>query len=107
MSRTPASRSRSPPIPVSANGASSPISSSATPDAWRSPEASPATNRISRTAADRDASQGRHSPLDLLNDAERHRQSLASIVAGHGHGRLAAHRAEETRDLEDQRLPLG
>src|SRR5687768_5985077 len=109
-SLTPASAMRSPPIPRKANGAPEAFSSRATPDAWRSPDVSPTTNRISRTSGDRrrrGALERGHVALDLLDDAQRHGERVATVLAGHHHRRLPLDRGDEALVLETQGLALG
>src|SRR5215218_7447688 len=107
ISSTPSARIASPPMPVSLYGAPAATSARATPEACRSPEASPATNRMSRTDACRDApGEGRERALDVDDDLERHGERLASRFPTHGDGRLATHRREEALELQSQRLAL-
>src|SRR5215204_4673139 len=106
-SSTPAARISSPPMPVRRYGAPRAESARATPEAWRSPDASPATKRISRTGA-RHAAAGkrRERPLDVGDDLQRDRQRLAASLAADRHRRLAAHGGQEALELEPKRLPL-
>src|SRR5829696_4422194 len=107
MSSTPSARMASPPMPVSSYGAPAATSARATPEACRSPEDSPATNRMSGTGGCRDApGERRERALDVDDDLERHGERLASCLAAHGDGRLATHRREEALELQPQRLAL-
>src|SRR5512138_904066 len=107
ISSTPAARISSPPIPVKAYGAPCATSARATPAAWRSPDASPATNRISRTGRHGDASgERRQRPLDVRDDLQRDRQRLATSLPGDRHRRLATDGREEALELQSQRLAL-
>src|SRR6478672_1367726 len=108
---TPASRILSPPIPASENGAPISPSARATPAPCRSPEASPATNRISRTCSSRRASpslpgERRQRALDVGDDLERHREGLASFLSRHRDWRLAPHCGNEALELQPERLRL-
>src|SRR5688572_5168889 len=100
---------RSPPMPRIANGAPRRRSSRATLEAWRSPEGSPTTKRISRTsgrAGGMRAPERRQRLLDLTHDAERHRQRIAAIFSRDHHGSLAGDRRDEAVVLQAQRLPF-
>src|SRR4051812_25182455 len=103
ISSTPASRMPSPPTPTRRKGAPASRRARATPAPCRSPEASPVTNMISRTARD-----WRHwqRALDVGDDLERHGERLAPLLPGDGDGDLAADRRQEALELEAQRLPL-
>src|SRR5215207_10006857 len=110
---TPALSIRAPPTPVSVRSGRRFFSALARPDAFRSPEASPAMIRTSRTR-DRtghqslralpDARQRWECAFDLTHDTERHGECLAAVVARHDHRLRAAHRPDETLELEAQRL---
>src|SRR4051812_552080 len=99
-----------PPMPASENGAPISLSARATPPACRSPEASPATNRISRTCSGRRASslssERGERALDVGDDLQRHGERLASFLPGHRDRYVAPHRGEEALELQAQRLAL-
>src|SRR5206468_12864321 len=104
---TPASRIALPPIPVSVNGAPTSPSARATPAPGRSPEASPATNRISRTRNGRRASGERgERSLDVGDDLQRHGERLPTGLSRHRNRNLAAHRGKKALELKTERLPL-
>src|SRR5215210_6374847 len=101
ISSTPSACIASPPMPVRLYGAPAATSARATPEACRSPEASPATNRISRTGACRDApGKRRERALDVGDDLQRYRQRFATRLTAHRHGRFAAHRREKALELQ-------
>src|SRR5512142_503941 len=97
-------------MPTSAYGEPAVVSARATPAACVSPDASPATNRISRTG-DRGGTAGQRGKraLDVLHDLQRDRERLAPRLAADGDRRLAAHRRHEAverqqRDALDELL---
>src|SRR6188508_3028774 len=101
ISATPALSIRAPPTPVSVRSGRIFLSAVASPDACRSPEASPAMIRTSRTrdrAWDGDfrgmpgAGKRRKRALDLAHDAQCDGQGFATIVAGDDDRLIAAHR---------------
>src|SRR4051812_21373786 len=106
INSTPASRIASPPTPTSEKGAPARLSARATAAACRSPDTSPATKRISRTRRSMRPGQRRDGAFDVRHDLERDREGLASLLAGDGHGRLAADRRQEALELQAQRLTL-
>src|SRR5678816_4094918 len=102
-------------MPTSLYGAPAAISSRATPAACASPDDSPATNMISRTAptarglarrSQRCGDGGRRARarerrqrlLDVIHDGERDGERFASVVAAHRHLSLI-HISEPTRLL--------
>src|SRR5262245_14328785 len=101
ISRTPASRIASPPTPVRLNGAFAARSARATPAACKSPETSPATKTMSRTAGER-----RKRTFDLADDGQRDGERLTSVAAAHGDLGLAPHRLEEILKLEPERFTV-
>src|SRR5262245_23698351 len=104
-SSTPTDRISSPPMPVSANDALRAFSSRATPAACRSPETSPATNRISRTDGCRRTS-GQHGErsFDVAYDGQRNGQRLSAIFARDLNWAVASDALHERLELETQRL---
>src|SRR5687768_8642177 len=99
ISSTPAAANLGPPIPVSLRSGLLFRSSAATPDACRSPDASPATKKTSakrgglhvraREAALHGARELRQRPLDLLHDSERYLERAPPVLAGNYRRRLA------------------
>src|SRR6185503_7500569 len=110
---TPAACIRSPPTPRIRNGAPRAASSRATLDACRSPDGSPATNRISRTRCERGRGapsaplQGRQRFVDLPDDPQGNGERVAPVLTGHDDRRLPLDRGDEALVLEPQRLALG
>src|SRR5829696_8948069 len=109
-SSTPAACIWSPPTPTRRNGAPLALSARATAEAWLSPDASPATKRISRTcsrtsrcSSGRETRQG---AFDVGDDPEGDCQRFAPVGTGHGHRRLAADRREKALELEAERFAL-
>src|SRR2546423_5406943 len=101
MSGTPASRIASPPMPTRWYGAFRAHSSLATPAACRSPDASPATKRMSRTGGDvRASGERRQCTLDLADDGQRHRERLTSVLPSDDDRRAALYRGEKALELE-------
>src|SRR5512133_3069488 len=94
-------------MPASEYGEPAAVSARATPAACRSPEASPATNRISRTG-DRGRASGKRGQraIDVLHDLQRDSERLTSRLAADGDRRLAAYGRHEALELEAQRLAL-
>src|SRR5438270_7149016 len=108
-SSTPAACIKSPPTPRSRNRAppSAAANSRATLEAWRSPEGSPATNRISRTAkllSGAGVAQLRKGAVHLVHDSKRDGQRVAPVLAGDHHLRFAAYRRKKALVLQPQRL---
>src|ERR1044071_1215089 len=104
---TPAALIWSPPTPTSVYGAPNALSSLATPAAFMSPEVSPATNRISGTRANRRPRLERgQTALDLLDDAQRDRERLASRGAGHRDRGSPLDRLDEALELQTKRVSL-
>src|SRR5688572_21271121 len=100
---------RSPPIPRSLKSAPPATSSRATFDAWRSPEGSPATKRISRTTRRsrcRGVSQCRETLVDLIDDPQRDLERVTSIFARDDDGRFALDRRDEALVLQAQGFAL-
>src|SRR6185436_9866405 len=95
--RTPAAAIRSPPTPRMGMADAPVPSARATPAACRSPDGSPATNRMSRT-------KRRLRLLDFADDTQRDFEGVASVLAGDHHRRLALDRRDEALVLESQRL---
>src|SRR5688572_6796178 len=96
---------RSPPIPRSLKSAPLATSSRATFDAWRSPEGSPATKRISRTTRRsrcRGVSQCRETLVDFVDDPQRDLERIASIFARDDDGRFALDRRDEALVFKTQ-----
>src|SRR5688572_20928997 len=106
-SSTPAAFISSPPIPLSRNGAFRAFSSRATPEAWRSPDTSPATNRISRTArCHRSSGKRGERTLDVAHDGQRNRQRFTSVFTRDRNWCVARDRLDECLELEPQWLAL-
>src|SRR5205823_1984215 len=86
MRFTPARAISAPPMPVSEYAAFRDINSRATPAACRSPDASPATKRISRTTMHGLLRRRPHvadGSVDVLHNGERHRQRIPAVLTGH------------------------
>src|SRR6202030_1713065 len=98
------SASRRPPTAASSSSGRIRLSAPATPAAWRSPEASPATNNTLRMV--RVPDQRWESPLDLLYDPKRHTQRHPALFAGDDHRAFALECRNETFQLELQRLSV-
>src|ERR1700732_1297107 len=81
------------------------LNAAATPAAWRSPEASPATNSTLRMVM-RVSNQRWESPLDLFHDAKRHTQRHPALLARAAHSAFALERGHETFQLELQWLSV-
>src|SRR5215208_7182741 len=99
MSSTPCSASRAPPTAARFSSGRTRLRAAATPAAWRSPEASPATNstlRMMRSVPD----QRRKSQLYLLHDSERHTQCQSAFLTRDDNGPLPSERADEALQLE-------
>src|SRR5918992_4019234 len=102
--RTPAACMPSPPIPTRSNEVPVATSSRATPAAWRSPDVSPATIRISGTRGRGPLGEDRQRPLDLADDPERDGERFPPVLAGHHYRPLARDGGDEALELETQRL---
>src|SRR5512138_1508621 len=105
-SLTPAFSISGPPKPVRSRSGRRRLSSSATPAACRSPDASPATKITSGTGRGRDSSQRRTRPLYLGYDPQGNSKRALSIFARHDHRCLAADCRDEAVELEPERLPF-
>ena len=81
------------------------LSAAATPAAWRSPEASPATNSTLRMV-ERVSDQRRKCSLDFPDDAERDAQRHPPFVASHDDWPLCPKRRDKALQLELQRLAV-
>src|SRR5687768_11463829 len=110
ISVTPAAAMRAPPTPVRARSGRTRANSAASPDAWRSPDASPAMMSTSRTR-DRTRSglatqprERRKGALDLADDPQRYRERLAPIAARHHDRLIATNRPDEALELEAERF---
>src|SRR5262245_51811513 len=107
-SSTPADRISSPPMPVSLNGAWRVFNSRATPAACRSPDTSPATNRISRTDGRRRTSgQHRKRAFDVANDRQRDGKRFTAVFSRDWNRSIANDTLHERLELETKGLAFG
>src|SRR3989338_6103539 len=102
---------RSPPTPRLPTGPRRAANSRATLDACKSPDGSPATNRMSRTRNRRQRRrlsplQRGHRLLDLPDDSEGDLQCIAAVLPGHDDRRVTPDCREETLVLQTQRFAL-
>src|ERR1700741_2789704 len=99
MRCTPCSASLAPPTAISSRSGRIRRSAEATPAAWRSPEASQATNRTLRMMV-RVPNQRRKSQLDLIPNSESDTQPQSPFLGGNHHWSLALERGDEALQLE-------
>src|SRR5438270_3363491 len=105
MSSTPCSARRGPPTAARASSGWIRLKAPATPAAWRSPDASPATNRTLRMMVCV-PDEGRQSQFDLLHNAERDTKGQSAFFTGDDDRRLAGERRDKTFLFEFQRLAI-
>src|SRR5712672_681952 len=105
ISWTPCSASRRPPTAASSSSGRVRRSAAATPAAWRSPEASPATNSTLRMVERMPYQRGKSS-LDFLDDAKRDAERHPSLVAGNDDRSFPPKRGDKALQLELQRLSV-
>src|SRR5258706_67324 len=105
ISWTPCSASRRPPTAARSSSGRMRRSAAATPAAWRSPEASPATNSTLRMVQRMPYERGKSS-LDFLDDAKGDAERHPSLVPGNDDGSLSPERRDKTLELELQRLAV-
>src|SRR5258706_469651 len=105
ISWTPCSASRRPPTAARSSSGRMRRSAAATPAAWRSPEASPATNSTLRMVQRIPYERGKSS-LDFLDDAKGDAERHPSLVPGNDDRSLSPERRDKTLELELQRLAV-
>src|SRR5688572_23833876 len=82
-------------------------SSSATPAACRSPDASPATMRTSGTCRGQLSGECGSRALDFRDDLERHGKRSSAFLSGYDNRALTTDRGYKALEFQTQRLAFG